>query len=293
MSNLAPLPLAGHPATASPLPVRRLRVDLQTPWPRHWNGGEAFRTAWFDALSMSFPVGEQFFIDAVRVGLTKLPAELRPRFEAEVRGFIGQEATHRHVHASYNQQLERQGLVNHWAPRIVRRLKALENQDIRAWLAVTAATEHFTAILSEYLLSHPTALEGAEPRLATLWLWHASEEAEHRCTAFELYRALGGNELWRLRMFKLVTWYFCTDVLRQTLHNLWRDGSWKRPSTWTGAARFLLGRGGLVRAMVGPWRDYLRADFHPVQRENPAALAWLAAHHADYQVVTAAQAGCA
>ena len=293
MSSPMPLPTACPLGAATPLPVRRLMVDLQTPWPRHWNGGEAFRTAWFDALSMSFPVGEQFFIDSVRAGLERLPVELLPRFEAEVRGFIGQEATHRHIHALYNQQLERQGLVNHWAPRIARRLKALESQDIRAWLAVTAATEHFTAILSEYLLSHPAALDGAEPRLTTLWLWHASEEAEHRSTAFDLYRALGGNELWRLRLFRLVTWYFCTDVLRQTLHNLWRDGSWKRSSTWTGAARFLFGRGGLVRAMVGPWRDYLRRDFHPAQRENPAALAWLAAHQADYQVVAAAAGGTA
>ncbi len=290
---LADVP-ADVPADApAHFPVRRLLVDLATPWPRHWNGGETFRSAWFDALSMSFPVGEQFFIDSVRAGLARLPAEQRPRFEAEVRGFIGQEATHRHIHALYNQQLERQGLVNHWGPRITRRLQALQGKDVRAWLAVTAATEHFTAILSEYLLSQRQALAGAEPRLATLWRWHASEEAEHRCTAFDLYRALGGNELWRLRLFKLVTWYFCTDVLRQTLHNLWRDGSWKRPSTWTGAARFLFGRGGLVRAMVGPWRDYLRADFHPAQRENPAAAAWLANHAADFMVVGAVSRGAA
>ena len=31
--------------------------------------GDAFLTAWFNALSMSFPVGEQFFIDSVRNGL--------------------------------------------------------------------------------------------------------------------------------------------------------------------------------------------------------------------------------
>ena len=290
----SPPPLNGATTAttaATALPVRRLLVDLQTPFPRHWNGGDAFRTAWFDALSMSFPVGEQFFIDSVRAGLARLSAEQLPHFEAEVRGFIAQEATHRHIHALYNQQLERQGLVNHWAPRIERRLKALQEEDIRAWLAVTAATEHFTAILSEYLLSHPTALAGAEPRLATLWSWHASEEAEHRCTAFDLYRALGGNELWRLRLFRLTSWYFCTDVLRQTLHNLWRDGSWKRPSTWIGAGRFLFGRGGLVGAMIGPWRDYLRADFHPAQRENLAAPAWLAAHQADYQVMAVAQRG--
>ena len=88
------------------LTVRRLRVDLETPFARHWNGGDAFRTAWFNALSMSFPVGEQFFIDAVRDGLKALPAAERERFAAEVQGFVGQEATHRRIHALFNAQLE-------------------------------------------------------------------------------------------------------------------------------------------------------------------------------------------
>ena len=46
----------------------RLLIDLEAPIARHWNGGDAFRTAYFNALSMSFPVGEQFFIDSVRDG---------------------------------------------------------------------------------------------------------------------------------------------------------------------------------------------------------------------------------
>jgi hypothetical protein len=233
-------------------------------------------------------VGEQFFIDSVRAGLAALPAEARQRFEPEVRGFIGQEATHRRIHALFNGHLEQQGLVNHWEARIRRRLRALDGKDVRAALAVTAATEHFTAILAEYLLGQPAALAGTEPRLATLWQWHASEEAEHRSTAFDLYRALGGNELWRLRLFRLVTWHFCTDVLRQTLHNLWRDGSWKRRSTWAGGWRFLFGRTGLLPLLRAPWRDYLRPDFHPAQRENVAALRWLAEHQADYRLVNPA-----
>ena len=51
------------------LVVRRLLIDLNTPFPARWNGGDAFRSALFNALSMSFPVGEQYFIDSVRAGL--------------------------------------------------------------------------------------------------------------------------------------------------------------------------------------------------------------------------------
>ena len=68
--------------------VRRLLIDLEQPFERLWNGGDAFRTAFFNALSMSFPVGEQFFIDSVRAGVDVLPPAERQRFAIEVKGFI-------------------------------------------------------------------------------------------------------------------------------------------------------------------------------------------------------------
>ncbi|WP_230414080.1 metal-dependent hydrolase [Collimonas silvisoli] len=45
--------------TSNPLMVRKLLVDLSQGFPRHWLAGKAFRTQFFNALSMSFPVGEQ------------------------------------------------------------------------------------------------------------------------------------------------------------------------------------------------------------------------------------------
>ncbi len=47
------------PAAAPLLLVHRLLVDLRTPPQLHWNGGDAFRTALFNALSMGVLVGEQ------------------------------------------------------------------------------------------------------------------------------------------------------------------------------------------------------------------------------------------
>lgn len=262
----------------SPPIVRRLLIDLDTPPARHWCGGDAFRTAWFNALSMSFPVGEQFFIDSVRAGVQALPEGERARFEPEVRGFIGQEATHRRIHERFNAHLAAQGLLNHWAERATRRLAKLEGVDIRIWVGATAATEHFTAILAECLLNDPVLLDGTEPRLAALWRWHASEETEHRATAFDLYHALGGNEKWRRRLFRMVTWNFATDVLRQTVNNLWHDGTLWRASTWISGWRFLFGARGLVPTLARPWLRYRRADFHPSQQDGARADAWLREH---------------
>ena len=263
----------------SELVVRRLLVDLQTPFDKRWNGGDAFRSAYFNALSMSFPAGEQVFIDAVRRGVQQLPAEDQARWAAEVQAFIGQEATHRRIHTLFNAQLAAQGFVNHWQPRILRRRQQrLEGLPPRAWLGITAATEHLTAIFAEHLLAHPHSLQGAEPRLRDLWLWHASEESEHRCTAFDLYHAVGGNLRWRRRLFYVVTWHFLTDLLRQTLHNLWRDGNWWHASTWASAWQLLFSREGVLRLSLAPWRRYLREDFHPSQGDGAAGERWLAAH---------------
>ena len=152
----------------SELVVRRLLIDLETPLPRHWCAGDAFRTAFFNALSMSFPVGEQFFIDAVRNGLKSLPADQQDRYKAEVQGFIGQEATHRRIHSLFNGHLDSHGLVNDWAPRAERNMQLLAGSNPLHALAITAANEHFTAIFAEWLLRNPDLLAPCEPRLQTM-----------------------------------------------------------------------------------------------------------------------------
>jgi uncharacterized protein len=258
------------------LVVRRLLVDMEAPIEPHWCAGDAFRTALFDALSMSFPVGEQFFIDAVRDGLQALPAGQQERLRAEVQGFVGQEATHRRLHALYNGHLERRGLKNHWEPRARARLQQLKGVDVRHPLAITAANEHFTAILADWMLHNADLLGDRDPRLATLWLWHSAEECEHKCTAFDLYQALGGNHEWRIRWFRRITVIFLGDVIRQTLSNLRQDGSLWRWSTWKSAASCLFGRRGLVRQAFRPWQAYLRRGFHPSQQDSAASERWLA-----------------
>jgi uncharacterized protein len=269
------------------LVVRRLLIDMQASVARHWCGGDAFRTALFNALSMSFPVGEQFFIDSVRNGLKALPDDKQERYRAEIDGFIGQEATHRRLHALYNGHLEKLGLVNEWAPRALRQQKLLEGLDPRHAVGITAANEHFTAILANWLLHNPDLLGTEDPRLATLWLWHSCEESEHKSTAFDLYHALGGNYEWRIIWFRRITKIFLMDTVRQTLNNLRRDGTLWKWSTWKSAASYLFGKRGLIRMTYKPWRDYLRPDFHPSQQDASVGRRWLANHRNQYSIVGA------
>jgi predicted metal-dependent hydrolase len=265
--------------------VRRLLVDLAAPFDRHWNGGDPLRTAIFNSLSMSFPLGEQFFIDSIRAGVGSLPASERERFACEVQGFIGQEATHRRIHGQFNAQLEAQGHVNVFELRILQRLPMLKSLGVRHLVAMTAATEHLTAIFCRYLLSTPEALAGTEQRLLLMWHWHAAEELEHRSTAFDVYQALGGNNYWRRRWFLVVTVNFTLDAARQATALLRRDRELWRWCTWRSAIRFLFGPRGLARHAFRSWLDYLRADFHPSHHDDAVARRWLSAQAAHYKVV--------
>ena len=278
-----------------PLLVRKLEIDLRRGFGRRWFAGDAFRSQFFNALSMSFPVGEQFFIDSVRDAACLLPdTPQNAALRETVAGFIGQEATHRHIHGLYNAQLEKQGLVNrwqHWAEARLARLRARRPAlDARHALAATCAFEHLTALLADGTLRYPRWLEGAEADMQTVWRWHAAEETEHNAVAFDLYDALGGSYGMRLRWYLYVCFSFLRDATGQTLLNLHHDGSLWRPSTWWNAARLLFGADGLVWRCAGPAAAYLRRDFHPSQdshAETAQALAagWLAANAGRYRVI--------
>jgi predicted metal-dependent hydrolase len=257
------------------LVVRKLLIDLATPFPARWNGGDAFRSAYFSALSMSFPVGEQYFIDSVRAGIKALPQQAQEPMRSEVQNFVGQEATHRRIHGLINGHLTNMGFVNALEVRAAKRVRANAHRDVRVHVGATAATEHLTAVFADWMLRHPEALEGAEPRLQTLWLWHSAEESEHRSTAFDMYQALQGNERWRLRLFRYITITFLADVTRQTIRNLWHDGSLFQLSTWHSAWKLLMSRDGMLRGNYAPWKAYTAPDFHPRQQDAHLSEQWL------------------
>jgi predicted metal-dependent hydrolase len=257
------------------LTVRKLLIDLNAPFAQRWNGGDAFRTAFFNALSMSFPQGEQYFMDSVRAGFKTLPAGEQERLANEVQGFVGQEATHRRIHALFNGHLQTMGFNNQIEPRATRRTEKNAHRDVRVHVGATAATEHLTALFAEWMLQHPEALEGTEDRLKTLWLWHSAEESEHRSTAFDIYLATGGNQEWRVKIFKYVSMVFLYELTRQTVLNLWHDGSLFQWSTWKSGAKMLLAKDGLFRGNYGAWKAYMAKNFHPRQQDDRLSRDWL------------------
>lgn len=163
--------------------VRRPTFDLAG-LPRQWVGGSRLGTWFGNAGHVFIPLGEQFFIDAVRAFRDRVDD---PALRREVAAFIGQEAVHARVHRSVWDELRAQGVpVDAYATLIEqlrRSLEPLVPAELR--LATTAALEHFTAAFGRAFLEED--LDGVLPEpMAALLAWHGAEELEHRSVAFDV-----------------------------------------------------------------------------------------------------------
>jgi predicted metal-dependent hydrolase len=72
-------------------PREQLDFKLDKGLPRFWNGGDPYKTRFFDAMSLTFPIGERYFISSVRAYRDDIKD---PKLAAEVKDFIRQEAQH-------------------------------------------------------------------------------------------------------------------------------------------------------------------------------------------------------
>ena len=77
---------------------RDFRIDRTASSPRLWVGGDPAGTAVMNALSLTFPDGERFFIRSVRRFEKEAPAALR----GSIRDFIVQEGAHTREHMAFN-----------------------------------------------------------------------------------------------------------------------------------------------------------------------------------------------
>lgn len=257
------------------LTVRLPKLDLAAcAFPLDWLGVEAFRAQIFNALSLSFPIGEKYFIDSVREALPLITdAELRE----EIHRFIGQEATHTALHRTMNARLSALGLRFVVEPLVRWRIRSGARLDLRSKLAITMAYEHFTAVFGDMTLANQQWLADAPAPLQSLWMWHAAEECEHRGLAFDVYRAVGGGSLRRILWFVYVSLLFAADVGAQTAHNLYRAGHLWNARVWVRGLRFLFGRGGVMAWLAPAWIAYWRPAFQPRDRGDAAvARQWLA-----------------
>lgn len=224
-------------------------------------------------LSGSFPPGEEAFIRSVRRYADRITD---PVLKKRVNGFIGQESTHGQEHRRLNEKLIAMGYpIGWWDSESLKqkRLRFEEWLGGRRHLALTAAAEHYTAVLAERVLS--SAEIQAIPGDAEVWNllnWHALEELEHKSVAFDVYRAVGGSERTRITVMAvlLAVMIPLTTVLLTV--GLARDPIARRHPLRLMREAYDLYRGPFFKGLIGQLAKYLRPGFHPDDIDTTALL---------------------
>ena len=255
-----------------PIIPRKVRFDLSAV-PRHWFAGSRLATHLANGVNMLFPEGERFFVRSVNHFLDHPAVQADPELVAQVKGFFGQEGKHARAHEDYNDMLRAQGYpVDRFLDRVDRVsygwLEQRTPPQLR--LAMTAAAEHFTAIMAENAFGKQL-LALAHPTMRELLLWHAAEEIEHKAVAFDVLQKVNPSYPLRLAGLAVSTvmlgawWILGTaSLLRHekiTLAELRAEARALRAARGDqdGIGRRVFGRG---------IREYLRPGFHPSDNDN-------------------------
>ena len=247
--------------------VRRMDFSFDQVDTMDWYRDNPILTAFIAVLSGTFPPGEQMFIESVRNYKDRVTD---PQLLENVKDFTRQEAHHTNQHKLANEKLESLGWKAQNIEKRVEKAIALLNakRSKRERLAATVCLEHITAIVAEYVLTHPKQPEGMHPSIKYMMIWHAIEEIEHKSVAFDVYMATGGQRKTLLRIMKAIAVLFPTLTMGRTIYLLWAARRLPRWAQTDEAGGRVGGDDGRVASGEEPFKDFYRDDFHPEDHDN-------------------------
>jgi hypothetical protein len=244
--------------------------------PRHWLASSAAATAISNGVNLLFPHGERFFVRSVKYFADRIDD---PILRTQIKGFFGQEGRHAHAHDDFNAVLRAQGYeVDRFLASYQRIAGWLEaHTPPKLNLAVTAAAEHFTAIMAHGAFTR-NMLESCDPRMRALLAWHAAEEIEHKAVAFDVLRTVDPSYALRIAGLIYATVTLGGFWLWGAMTLLRQDGLSLRDAIRE--LRAMPGRDPIVRRVfIRGIRQYVRRDFHPDDLDDKdLAAKWFAAH---------------
>lgn len=249
-------------------PVVRRDLDFKLhEVPRFWFGNDPFKTRMFDALSLTFPDGERYFIESVRLFRDKIQDD---DLKQRVADFIRQEAQHGIAHDVMNNLMQQQGMPVERFTTLLKKIFKFEltKRSPQYNIAMTAAAEHMTALMADAFYSQKATLADAHPYVRALLAWHAIEEMEHRDVAFDVMKSVGEvPEHLRKSALAVTTILMFGFTLYRANIMLTHDGfkTKTRLKMFAQGLPWLFGRQGVLSSMVTPYLQWYKADFHPNQ----------------------------
>jgi predicted metal-dependent hydrolase len=181
---------------------------------RPWNG-TTVRSRLFDAISLLLPAAEEFLVASMEECLVRAGDALDGSTRSDVERFVREERAHQKVHHRYNQ-----GLVDATPGAHATALRAshaadeLAQLDLPMKLALAAAFEYLTSVLSFEMLVHPYLLTRHTSPQGRIWRWHAREELAHSHVAMDVAARIGVSRGRCLLAYVVASGYLAFDVLR-------------------------------------------------------------------------------
>ncbi len=241
--------------------------------PLHYVENNYFGTHFLNSMHVVFPEGEKYFIRSVKAFADKIED---PNLKERVKAFIGQEAQHMALHKTFWQKLQDEGpaldifekIYSATAFDFLEKFSRALSRD-KYSLSVTAALEHYTAILAEVVFKDDCEmLDGISEEMVKMLKWHAAEEIEHKAVAFDVLKTVDDSYLLRVSGMVFATYGLVFYILMGQAIFMAFD---KQIPFWdlTGQfLRFAEKATPIFTAVAKEVADYFRPDFHPDDKDN-------------------------
>ncbi len=261
------------------VPVRHMEFNFDSANldDRFYEGTE-LSSAYFEALSIFLTYGEDLVIDTARYHRQFVKD---PELKRLVTVLIGQEAIHSKMHNEFNDVL-----AEHRFPVTFYRFLAdkvfeygFKRLSNRMQLSLMAGIEHFTAVLSEYMMKNEAVFYTTDDeKQRALWMWHMLEESEHKDIAFDVFQELSDDYGLRMRGFALAafTILFLVPLGGSLIPLIRKPTNLINLHYWKDVKRSLTliagPKKGVWGSTLGHIIDYTRRDFHPKDHDTSVYL---------------------
>lgn len=264
---------------ASNIKVRNVSFNFDDV-PKHWVLNNPIMTHFVNSMHIVFPEGEKFFIRSVR----KFSKEVKDeQLRKDIKAFCGQEGVHAREHERFWEVMEEQGLQPEGYADFLNKVGfkgkySVENILVnglnkvsprlgdKLGLSVTAALEHYTAILANAVFHEPIFTnDNMAPQMLELLHWHASEEIEHKAVCYDVMKEIDDSYLLRVSGMGVATVMLWSYLGMGQLYFIVNDKdiNWKKMPGQSKdfANRIVFGKIG--KGLAENFSKYFQKDFHP------------------------------
>lgn len=186
------------------LEVRRIPFEFDDDVPFAWHPTNPEFGMIMNAISLFIIGFEKYIVDAVRAAE---PLITDDAVAEEADAFLRQEAVHARAHRAHQKALQtRYPELKQTLDDVIAQYKRLfDERPLEFHLAYAADLEaSFTPYFQYMLDHHDEFFEPGHEQVASMLLWHFTEEIEHRSSALVIYEHVVGRPWYRLRQLPAV-----------------------------------------------------------------------------------------